>query len=81
MVEDMGSPSGTWLNGRRLPARLPNQICPGDELCFGCRETEAVRFRVKMVHASVIEQLSEGADGSSLQNGKRTDPEPELVVA
>ncbi len=79
-VEDLASPSGTWLNGRRLQPRQPAQLCPGDELCFGCRETEAVRYRIKMVHASVCEQLS-SENGNGLTNGKKTDPEPELVAA
>lgn len=80
MVEDLASPSGTFLNGRRLSPRQPTQLCPGDELCFGCKETEAVRYKIKMVHASVCEQLSQnGSNG--LQNGKKTDPEPELVAA
>lgn len=59
------------------------QVCPGDELCFGCKETEAVRYRVKMVHQSVIEQLSSNGSvsGNGLQNGKESDPDRELIAA
>ncbi|BDA47131.1 Zeaxanthin epoxidase, chloroplastic [Coccomyxa sp. Obi] len=82
-VEDLASPSGTFLNGRRLAPNQATQVCPGDELCFGCKETEAVRYRVKMVHQSVVEQLSSNGSvsGNGLSKGKQSDPERELIAA
>lgn len=61
------------------------QLCPGDELCFGCKETEAVRYRVKMVHQSVVEQLSSNSsvsgDGLLNGDGRHSDPDRELIAA
>ena len=57
-IEDLASPSGTWLNGRKLAAGQQATLCPGDTIVFGAKQGESLTYRVKMVHASVWDQLN-----------------------
>lgn len=49
-VEDLGSSNGTWLNSKRLQARLPTRLYPGDFLHFGHLRVQA-HFKVARVNA------------------------------
>lgn len=42
VVEDLDSRLGTVINGRRVPARLPVQLRPGDRVFVGCVALEVV---------------------------------------
>ncbi len=66
-VTALASPPRAWLNGRQLSAGRASMVAPGDELELGERGVAATAFRVKMVHASVWQQL--GADGGEGVNG------------
>lgn len=57
-IEDLASPLGTWLNGKKLVAGQRATLCPGDEIVFGAKQGESLTYRVKMVHASVWDQLN-----------------------
>ena len=62
-VTALATPSRAWLNGRQLEPQRASQVAPGDELEVGERGDPSIAFRVKMVHASVWQQL--GAGGNS----------------
>lgn len=35
IIEDLGSTNGTWINGRQIEARKPQNLRSGDLICFG----------------------------------------------
>lgn len=56
-IVDLGSAQGTWLNGNRLRVQQKQRVSPGDEVVIGKRGVEDLTFKVKMVHASVWDQV------------------------
>jgi len=59
-IEDLATSSGTWLNGKKIGAGQQHTLLPGDEIAFGAKQGEGITYRVKMVHASVWDQLNNG---------------------
>ena len=57
-IEDLGSPCGTFINGKRLAAGQHSKLCPGDEVAFGAKAGAHCTYRVKLIHASVWDQLN-----------------------
>ena len=57
-MTDLGSEHGTWLNDRKVRAKQPAQVMPGDTLQFGSPGSLQLTFKVKMCHNSVFEQLA-----------------------
>lgn len=57
VIEDLFT-SGTWLNGRKLIAGQRHKLCPGDEIAFGAKQDKSLTYRVKLIHASVWNQLN-----------------------
>ena len=60
-LEGLASTSGTWLNGKKIMVGQRATLCPGDEIVFGAKQGEGLAYRVKLVHASVWDQLNGGA--------------------
>ncbi len=57
-IEGLASTSGTWLNGKKIMAGQRTTLCPGDEIVFGAKQGEGLAYRVKLIHASVWDQLN-----------------------
>ena len=57
-IEDLGSPCGTFINGKKLLAGQRCTLSPGDEVAFGAKAGEHCTYRVKLIHASVWDQLN-----------------------
>ncbi|CAK0785225.1 hypothetical protein CVIRNUC_008431 [Coccomyxa viridis] len=57
-IEDLGSPCGTFVNGKKLAAGQRSKLCPGDEVAFGAKAGAHCTYRVKLIHASVWDQLN-----------------------
>lgn len=45
-VQDLGTPSGTWLNDRKLPSGARQRLRPGDVLEFGAQGT-GLKYKIK----------------------------------
>ncbi|KAI7846026.1 hypothetical protein COHA_000563 [Chlorella ohadii] len=54
-ITDLGSQQGTYVNGKRLVPNTPHRLLPSDELCFGSNDLGGKRFKVKMMHRSLLE--------------------------
>ena len=70
-VEDLDSPSGTWLNGKKLAAGQRATLCPGDEIAFGAKGDISVTYRIKLIHASVWDQLNGKAAPEEQKDSQR----------
>ena len=57
-IEDLGSPCGTFINGKKLLAGQRCTLSPGDVVAFGAKAGDHCTYRVKLIHASVWEQLN-----------------------
>ena len=77
-LEGLASASGTWLNGKKITAGQRATLCPGDEIVFGAKQGEGLAYRVKLIHASVWDQLNGAAVP---EQGDKKDRERDLLPA
>jgi zeaxanthin epoxidase len=63
-VCDLGTPSGTWLNDKRVDAGSKRMLRPGDILEFG-QPGSGLRYKIKMYHRSERERLERSWDASA----------------
>jgi zeaxanthin epoxidase len=70
MLQDLGSPSGTFVNGRRLGEGARAALRPGDVVEFG-RSPSAEPFRVRLLHESLCEQGVSGQRYTTMVIGAR----------
>ncbi len=54
-MTDLGSQAGTWLNGKRLQARMQQRLRPDDTVSFGEPGRGSLDFKVCMHHKSLLE--------------------------
>ena len=69
-VQDLGSDSGTWLNGRRMGRGSSTKLKPGDMLEFGRSPSNEV-YKVKLQHVSLRNTELSGIAFSTLTVGSR----------
>lgn len=67
---------GTWVNSRRLPARVPQRLRPDDVVSFGAPGQGSLDFKVCMFHNSLLE--SGGRHGSY---DRRRAAEPQVALS
>ncbi len=79
-IEDLATSSGTWLNGRKIGAGQQHTLLPGDELAFGAKQGEGITYRVKMVHASVWDQLNNGQASARAEGSEGLAPSIETTA-
>lgn len=70
MIQDLGAPSGTWLNGKRLQEGGRAALKPGDVVEFG-RSPSAEPFRVRLLHESLCDQNLSGERYTTMVIGAR----------
>jgi len=71
LLHDLGAPSGTWVNGRRIAAGARATVLkPGDVVEFG-RSPSAEPFRVRLLHESLSDQGVSGARYTTMVIGAR----------
>ena len=58
-ISDLGSANGTWLNGDKMKKQDRQRVRPGDEIVVGQKGVSGLTFKIKQVHNSVWDQLSE----------------------
>jgi zeaxanthin epoxidase len=70
LLQDLGSPSGTYVNGRRMPDGGRVALKPGDVVEFG-RSPSAEPFRVRLQHESLCDQGVSGRRYTTMVIGAR----------
>ena len=73
-VQDLGSDSGTWLNGRRMSPGASATLRPGDMLEFGRSPSNEV-YKIKLQHVSLRNTELSGKAFSTLTVGCRRTQE------
>lgn len=74
-VVDVGSTSGTWINGQRIAPNIPAQVRPGEQFIFG----QAVLELLLQLPDRGSVELSEEGVRSFNRVGRHVEPEPETL--
>ncbi|GAX73162.1 hypothetical protein CEUSTIGMA_g615.t1 [Chlamydomonas eustigma] len=69
-VQDLGSSSGTWLNGRQMASGSRSRLRPGDKIEFGRSPSNEV-YRVKLQHVSLRNEELSGHSFTTLAVGRK----------